>query len=135
MDLEQVMQEVAEQLDTIDGLVVYGWPPDSVTVPGVVVTYPDAYDFDATYVRGSDEITLPVVLVVGKASARGARSLIGKFCSGDGDQSIKRVVEAGTYTAFDAVHVGRVEFDTGIIGTTEYLIATFFLTIEGKGAD
>lgn len=128
-----MMDELGDQLDTIDGLNVYRWPPDSVTAPGAVVTYPDGLDFDATYQRGFDDITLPIVVVVGKASARAARDKVAAFCAGSGDASVKAVLEAGTYTAFDVARVTGVEFSVATIGTTEYLTATFAVDITGGG--
>jgi hypothetical protein len=56
------------------------------------------------------------------------------YCAGSGASSIKAVLEAGTYTAFDTVRVARVEFDVLTIGGTDYLAALFDLDIIGDGA-
>lgn len=134
MDLAKVMEEIGDQLDTIDGLRVYRWPPESISVPAVIVGYPDSITFDETYGRGMDRMALPVVLVVGKPSNRGARDKLGPYCDGSGDQSIKAVLESGTYTSFDSIRVVSVEFDQIIVGTSNYVAAMFEVDIAGQGA-
>lgn len=134
MNLATVMTEIAAQLDTIDGLRVYAFPPDSVAPPAAVVSYPEGYDYDATYQRGADSVTLPVVVVVGKPSDRSTVERLGKYADGSGPFSVKQVVEAGNYTAFEAVRVMDVDFDAVDIGGTTYMAALFSLDIGGKGA-
>jgi hypothetical protein len=134
MNLAEVMQQVADQLDTIDGLRVFGYPPDAVDSPAGIVSYPDEIVFDQTYGRGMDRITLPVFVVVARVSDRATREHIGRYVDGSGASSVKAVVEGGTYTAFDSVRVTGAEFDVVSIGGTEYLSARFTLDIAGKGA-
>lgn len=136
MDLGAVMQDIADQLATIDGLRVYGHPPDQPpSPPAAVVTYPDSYIYDVTYGRGMDRIeNLPVVALVGKVSARTSRDAIGAYANGSGASSIKAVVESGTYTEFDSVRVTSVAFDVVTIGGIDYLAATFTLDIAGAGS-
>jgi hypothetical protein len=135
MDLADVMDALAARLDTIDGLRVHAHPPGTVTPPAAVVAYPEAVTFDATYGRGMDRMTLPVVVVVGKASDRTARDQLGAYADGSGPKSVKAVVESGTYTAFDTVRVMSVEFDVIAIGGTDYLAAMFDLDISGPGSE
>lgn len=135
MDLGAAMQEIADQVDTIADLRVYGHPPDSVNAPAAIVTYPGTLTFDASYGRGMDHIPdLTVVVLVGKVSERTARDRIGQYCNGSGSASIKAVIEAGTYTEFDTVRVASVSFDVISIAAVEYLAATFTLDIAGQGA-
>lgn len=133
MDLNAVAEEIAAQLDAIAGLRVYAEPPGTINPPAAVITYPDI-TYDATYGRGMDRLTLPVVLAVGKVSDRMSREKILGYVAGSGASSVKAVVEAGTYTAFDTVRVASVEFDVIAIGSVEYLAATFSLDIAGQGA-
>lgn len=134
MNLASVMQELATQLDTITGLRVHGYPADSISAPAAVVTYPDAYSYDATYARGMDRLDIPVVVLVGKVSDRASRDKIGAYADGSGAKSVKAVVEAGTYTAFGTARVTQVEFDIVAIAGVEYLAATFTVDIAGQGA-
>lgn len=134
MNLAQVMQEIADQLDTIDGLTTHGFPAYRITPPSAVVTYPETYTYDSTYARGMDRMDLPVVVLVGKVDDRVSRDRIGGYADGSGARSVKQVVEAGDYTAFDSVRVTGVDFDIVTVAGDEYLSATFTLDIAGKGA-
>lgn len=133
MNIAAVMDAIGDQIDTIAGLTVHRHPPDRVSPPAAVVVYPEEITFDKSYGRGSDGMTLPVVVVVGKPTARVARTRLVAYCDGTGAKSIKQVVEAGTYTAFDTVRVADVIFDVITIGGTDYLAAQFNLEIEGRG--
>lgn len=134
MDLAEVMDALAARIDTITGLRVHAHPPGRVTPPAAVVSYPEDGAYDETYGRGMDRMTVPVLLVVGKASDRAARDQLGAYVDGSGARSIKQVVEAGTYTAFGTAVVRWPEFDVMSIGGTDYLAAIFPIEITGSGA-
>jgi hypothetical protein len=134
MDLGAVMDEVGDQLDTIPGLRVYRYPPDSVQPPAAVVTYPEMYTYDETYGRGMDRLTISVVVMVGKVSDRSSRDRIAVYINGAGDRSVKAVVEAHTYEACDTVRVMSAEFDIVSMAGVEYLAATLSIDIAGTGA-
>ncbi|HEX6579214.1 MAG TPA: hypothetical protein VF082_12690 [Jiangellaceae bacterium] len=135
MNLAEVMDAVAARLDTIDGLRVHANPGQAITPPGGVVLYPEDYTYDATYGRGMDRMTLPVLLVVGKASDRAARDALGAYCDGDGPKSVKRVLEAGGWcTEFDTLRVVDADFDVYTIAGTDYIGALFELDIAGPGS-
>lgn len=134
MNLADVMDQVATQLDTISGLRVYAYPADSVAPPAAIVSYPKEYEYDATYGRGSDRISLPVVVVAGKVSDRASRDALGAYVDGSGTSSVKAVLESASYTAFDELRVTGVEFDTVLIAGTNYIAALFTLDIAGEGA-
>ena len=134
MNLADVMDEVAAALGTITGLRVHAHPPGQVHPPAAVVSYPETYTFDGTYGRGMDRLTLPVVVVVGKASDRGARDALAAYADGSGARSVKAVVEAGTYTACDTAVVTGAEFDVVTIGGQDYLAALFTVDITGQGS-
>lgn len=134
MDLVAVMDEIGDRLDTIDGLRVFRYPPDSITPPAAVVAYPDSLTFDETYGRGMDRLTLPVVVVVGRQSDRASRDNLGRYCDGSGSASVKAVLESGSYTAFDTLRVMSVEFDSVTMAGTDYVAAMFDVDIAGSGA-
>lgn len=134
MNLADVMQEIADQLDTITGLRVFGFPPDRIVPPAAFVSWPDDLTFDETYGRGSDHMTLPVVVVEGRPSDRTSVLRLGAYCDGSGPASVKAVVESGTYTAFDTVRVMSAELDVVTIAGTDYIAALFSLDIAGQGA-
>lgn len=133
MDLGEVMEEIKVRLDTIAGLKCFGHPPDTVTAPAAIVTYPGMLQFDRTYQRGMDQMDPSIVVLVGKVETRTARDRISAYCRGSGPKSIKEVLESGTYTKFDTVRVVSVEFDIIAMSGIEYLAATFKLDIMGQG--
>lgn len=128
------MDQLATQLKTINGLRVFAYPPDSLVPPAAVVSFPSEYQFDNTYGRGSDVIHLPVMVVVGRTADRITRDLLSVYVNGSGAKSVKAVLESGTYTAFEVVHVASVVFDIVQIGGTDYLNAEFTLEITGSGS-
>lgn len=133
MDLGSVMDELATRLDTIAGLRVYNHPPDAVSVPAAIVTYPGTLQFDKTYQRGMDQLDPSVVALVGKVTTKSARDTMAAYCRGSGTSSFKEVLEAGTYTSCDTVRVVSVDFDMVTMSGIEYLAATFALDITGQG--
>lgn len=133
MDLDAVMQEVAAVLDTIDGLRVYGYAADAVAPPAAVVGYPTV-TYDETMRRGMDRYSLPVWLLVGKVSDRASRPGIAPYVAGDGDRSVKRVLEAGIYQSLDSLRVQDAEPDELVEGGVAYLAYRFTIDIAGTGA-
>ena len=136
MILSDVMDDVARRLNTIEGLRAYEFPPDSITPPAAVVTYPDTYTYDGTYQRGMDRMVLQLVAVVGRASDRASRDLLSIYVDGDGPSSFKRVLESKdlpAYTAFHSLRTTGVEFDVVTIAGVDYVAALFDLDIVGSG--
>jgi hypothetical protein len=113
MILADVMDELAARIDTIVGLRVFAFPPDSVAPPAAVVTYPEDYSYDETYGRGSDRLTIPVVVMVGKLTDRSSRDNLSVYADGSGVKSIKAVIEADSEDNF---------LDTGTSGSNGALV-------------
>lgn len=136
MNLTDVMKEIATQLDTIVGLRVAEYPDGPINPPCAVVCMPadPGIEFDDAYGRGSDHMTIPVVVMVGGSSTRTAWPALAVYCNGTGSSSVKAVIEAGTYTAFDSVRVASVAFDVWTNGASEYPAAIFSLDITGSGS-
>lgn len=134
MDLGAVMDEIGTRLATIDGLRVYDYPADAVTEPAGLVLYPDAYEFDATYGRGMDRLSLPVLVALGRPHDRSTRDRVVAYCNGSGAASVKAALETGTSSAFDTIRVESIEFGIVTIGGTDYVGATFTLDLAGQGA-
>jgi hypothetical protein len=135
MNLANVMQAISDQLDTIAGLECFPYPPLTIPAPpAAIVNFPKV-DYGQTYRRGADGYTLPVAIVVGLSSdAKSAATKLSAYMDSAGASSVKAVVEAGTYTAFDSVTVTSAEVDTVNIGGVDYLRANFELDILGTGA-
>lgn len=133
MILADVMEEIAVRLDTITGLRVYGYPPDKPEIPAGIISYPETIDFDYTYQRGADQMTLPVVVVLGKVVDRATRAVVSDYASGSGTKSIKAVLESGTYTKFKDLDVTQAEFDVVTYNSVDYLAILFTVVITGSG--
>lgn len=136
MNLTDVATEVAARLDSIAGLRCFAYQPPSITPPAGIVLNPLPGDiqYDQTYGRGMDRITLPVLVVAGRSSERPAQEAIRAYLDGSGPRSVKAVVEAGTYTSLHTIRVTTGGVDGVVIAGTEYLAALFDLDITGQGS-
>lgn len=133
MNIADVYSELAAQLDTIPGLRVYAYPPDQVQVPAAAFAFPDNPAFDLTYQRGGDRLTVPLHVLVSGAVDRLAVEELGRFTAGSGGSSVKQVLEAGVYTAFDFVRVASARFESFLVARVDYVGATFLLDVVGTG--
>jgi len=127
------MDEVGARLGTIAGLRVTPYPPEKITPPAGFIGYPEDLEFGQTYVRGSDKMTLPVVIAEKLTPARSVRKRLTDYCDGAGAKSVKAVLESGTYTQFHVITVQRVEFDPVTIAGVDMLAAVFTCEIVGSG--
>lgn len=136
MNPNDIADELAARLGTIDGLRVSDHPPGSVSPPAGIVSYPERIEFDQLYGRGMDRISnWPIVIVVGKASDRSARVRIMDYAAGTGEKSVKQVLESGAYESFDTIRVASCEFDVVSIAAVDYIAALFSLDIAGPGTE
>jgi hypothetical protein len=129
-----VMDEIAARLGTISGLEVSAVPVRKPNPPQAIVTYPDDLAFDETYGRGTDRINIDVVVVVGMPNTESSRNAVSAYAAGAGSQSVKAVLESGTYSAFENIAVRTVQFDPIRIDSVDYLAATFACLVYGKGS-
>lgn len=136
MRLDKVMDEVAAALQEITGLRVKAYPPETLVPPAGYVSYPQSVDFDEAYQRGEDRFTdLPIVLLASKVTTRAARDTVTAWASGDGPKSVKRALEAWTWTTCDDLTVTSCEFDVEKVAGVDYLAAMFKATVVGPGED
>lgn len=134
VNIADVMDELGVSLDTVDGLRVFPYSAGRVTPPAAMVLWPDPLDYDSTFARGMDRMTIPVVVLVGMLDARTSRDTLGKYLDGSGSHSIKAAVEAGTYAACDTVRVMSAEVQAYTVAATTYLGAEFQVDVIGQGA-
>lgn len=134
MNLADVMDEIGDALDGITGLRVYRWPAAEVTPPAAIVTYPDRVEFDGTFGRGMDRLTVPVVVVAGRASERAARDNLARFCDGSGALSVKAAVDGHEYTTAHTARTTQIEFDVFTMNGIDYVSAIFEIDVVGSGA-
>lgn len=135
MNLSDVAEEIAARLDTVDGLRAYSYPPGSLNPPTAIVLNPEpgGIVYDQTYGRGMDRMTLPLLVIVRRSSERAATKNVRPFLDSAGQQSIKEVLESGTYGAFDTIRVVNGGWDGVTWGDSDYVAALFDLDITGQG--
>jgi hypothetical protein len=134
MNLADVMDELGTALGTIDGLRVFPYWADRITPPTAVIAWPDPLTYDIAMHRGGDQAEVPVIVLAGKVDARTARDVLARYCDGSGAHSVKAAIDGHTATAYDSARVIRVEFSVVTVSAVEYLAATFFIDVIGKGA-
>ena len=134
MNLADVMDDLGSALETIPDLRVFPYWADRVSPPAAVVTWPDPLTYDETMTRGSDRMTVPIIVMVGKVDARSTRDAAGQYADGSGTHSVKAALESFTATAYDTVRVERAEFGVIIVAAVELLSITFYVDVFGQGS-
>ncbi len=117
--MAQVMDALTARLQTISGLRVYGFPPKSAQAPFAFVDMPSEIRYDQTYGRGSDRMTLQVVVGVASQVDRSTRDAIAVYADG---ASIKAALEATTACN---VRVTQVSFGAIQLASSVFWGATF----------
>jgi hypothetical protein len=103
----------------------YPFPPLSVTVPCVVVGYPDSIDYDETFQRGADKFVLPVWFLVGQAGTLEVRNAV--FDVLTDVASIKGLYDGNH--SFGATRVTDAVIDEVEVGSLTYLGAKFSVEV------
>jgi hypothetical protein len=133
MDLSDVMAELETRVGTVSGIrTASGWP-GQIQPPTAIVTFPEVIEYDQTYGRGMDRMTLFVVVAVSRADNRAGTDKVSALVKGSGAGSVKAALESGTPTSFHTATVTEANFDTATIAGTSYLTVTFTVEITGTG--
>lgn len=135
MNLADVMAELAEAVRSVPSLAgkTYDFPNESPPDPAAIVPFPEEIEFDNTGGRGSDVMSLDVVVLVGRMSDRGTQQRATGYADGSGAESIKAAIEGHTYTALDSVRVETCRFESYTVAQTNHLALIFTLDIIGSG--
>lgn len=134
MNVASLMDQLGAALDEIEGLTVFPYSAERVLPPAAIVGWPDPLTYDNTMGRGSDLITLPVWVLVGRFDALSARDTLAAYLDGSGPSSVKAVLDGGLYTACDSVRVASATVEPISSGGVEYLGAVLQVEIRGTGA-
>lgn len=133
MNVANLMAEIATALGSISGLRVYNFVAGAISPPTAIVGLPDAAEFDLTYQRGADRLTLPVTVLLSKAEDRVSAKTLANYLSGSGALSIKAAIESHDFTEPDWVRVVSAEVSIVTVAAVDYLAATFQLDVVGGG--
>jgi hypothetical protein len=106
---------------------VYAWPAETVTVPAIVVGYPERVEFDLAFARGADSAVIPVWYVVGKSSTKAARDVLSDVIA---DASSIKSAFDGNH-AFGSVRVTEADITEIVIAGVPYLAAKFSCEVVG----
>jgi hypothetical protein len=134
MDVAAVMDQVGGALDGVGDLRVFAYPAPNVVPPAAFVGWPDEIDYSATMGRGAVTLTLPVLIVVGKADVRSARDAIAVYLDSTGPSSAVAAIEGGIYSACDSVRVTGARVEPVSVAGIEYLAALLDVAVTGQGA-
>lgn len=80
-------------LDTITGLRVFDYVPDSLSPPAAVVE-PLEVDYDEAMNRGLDFYRAFILVIVGRMSDRSSQDRLDAYVAGSGASSVKAALEA-----------------------------------------
>lgn len=80
-------------LDTITGLRVFDYVPDSLSPPAAVVE-PLEVDYDEAMQRGLDFYRAFILIIVGRMSDRSSQDRLDAYVAGSGASSVKAALEA-----------------------------------------
>lgn len=133
MILWDVMGALGDGLRTIQGLRVYPYTEARVMPPAGMVTLPRTYAFDATFDRGSDDLTIPIVIFVGRVDAESSHRALCAYVDGAGSYSVKEAIEKYDTDAYDVAHVIDAQFLVMTVASVELLTATFRVRVVGRG--
>lgn len=133
MIIGDVMDQLGDQLDTIDGLRVRDYDPDEIQVPAALVTLPSNINYKMTEMRGMSKLTLIVIVLVTATDGRVRRKLITPYADDSGPKSVVQTLERGLYTAMDTVSVDTGGFRFYVFNQIKYLGIGFTVTVTGKG--
>lgn len=113
MILNNILTEVGERLDTIEGLRVHKYEDDAdeIQVPAALISLPPNVDYSKTYSRtGGVEMDIIITILVSLADARIRRKQLAGYADTQGPKSIKWVLETGTYSSFDSIAILKGNF-------------------------
>lgn len=134
MIYQLVAQEITTRLETIPKLNGFPFWVKKVPVPGFTVGLPELINYDQTYGRGLDKITLPIVVLVGLVSSEQSARDVMAYTDGSGPRSFKAVLNSvDDWESCDDVIVTEAAPDTYSSGGVLLLGAEFKVDVFGRG--
>jgi hypothetical protein len=128
LDLAATMDGITATLETGGRAEsMYPFPAEAISTPAVVVGYPTAIEFDATFRRGSDRAEFPVWFVVGRNDPKAARDALSAIIAGA--DSIKDLLDGDLGGVVSACRVTGCEPTFIDIAGVSYAAAKFTLEV------
>lgn len=92
-DIGALLDGLAAQLETIDGLRVREEMTGSIHPPAAVLSL-DEIEYDTTMARGSDDVTFHVHVFTSMASERTGQQALFSYLAGSGEKSVRAAIDA-----------------------------------------
>ena len=127
MKPSELREGFATALRQIHGLTVSTTQTSNVQPPHAIVALPSG-SYDGTFGRGSDTLSLQVVVYITRADDPIGLELLDDYVAGHGSRSIKTVLEEPTDTGLTDAMVRVRSYDVGTASSpdgSEFLAATF----------
>jgi hypothetical protein len=134
MDVAAVMAAIATAVTAGTGVRTAGYPVSTTTAPSAFVDYPTDIQYDQTYGRGSDAMTVPLAMLIGRRDDERTTAAVSAYAAGGGASSVKAAVESYETAAWDVAVVTSANFDYVTVGAVPYVAAVFEIEITGQGA-
>jgi hypothetical protein len=119
----------------VDGLVAYDYAAEAIVEPCLVVT-DVTIEYDQTFGRGLDAVTVKAVVLVSRSEDRDGQKKLQAYLSGSGAASLKAAIESDS-TLSGECHDLRVTRCTGRrfyqFGERSYVGAELEIFIIGPG--
>ena len=131
-DVNGVRDALKVNLQTISRLRIYDNIPDIVVPPCAVVGQLD-FTFDIDNMRGLDQASVDVYVIVQRISERTGQDKLDNFLAGSGNGSIKTAIESDRTLGglVDTLRVISAESGTYNSGDQSFLSYRYNLTIWG----
>ena len=131
-NINGIRDALKSNLQTITNLRVYDTIPDIVTPPCAVVGQLD-FTFDVDNMRGADQASVDVYVIVQRISERTGQDKLDNFLAGSGNGSIKTAIESDRTLGglVDTLRVISAESGTYTSGDQSFLSYRYNLTIWG----
>lgn len=131
-NINGIRDALKNNLQTITNLRVYDTIPDIVTPPCAVVGQLD-FTFDIDNMRGLDQASVDVYVIVQRISERTGQDKLDNFLAGSGSGSIKTALESDRSLGglVDTLRVITAESGTYNSGDQSFLSYRYNLTIWG----
>ena len=127
-----VREALKTNLQNINNLRIYDTIPDIVTPPCAVVGQLD-FTFDIDNMRGLDQASVDVYVIVQRISERTGQDKLDNFLAGSGNGSIKTAIESDRSLGglVDTLRVISAESGTYTSGDQSFLSYRYNVTIWG----
>ena len=131
-NINGVRDALKSNLPTITGLSVYDLIPDVVVPPCAVVGQLD-FTFDIDNMRGLDQASVDVFVIVQRISERSGQDKLDNFLAGSGTGSIKTAIESDRTLGglVNTLRVISADSGTYTSGEQSFISYRYNLTIWG----